>query len=131
MNPTIEKIQTDLLLINKNWQNPETLSALILRLALLYSDLGDLVTTAEFEMDSIKERYDYDVAKRTLELVEGGLAVNRADLQAKQEYRQGFRDQLKAKNDYGMLKRKRESLERVLDATRSRLSLIKSDIQHS
>lgn len=127
----IERVNEAMEAINRHWADPENLSALILKLSLIYGELGDLVTEAEFEMDSVKERYDYDVATRILELVEEGSSVAAAEPRAKQEYRQGFREQLTAKKNYGILKRKRDSVEKVIDASRSRLSLIKSDIRNS
>lgn len=126
---TIEQVNQDLAAINRVWQDPESLSALILRISLKYGELGDLVSEAEGEMDAQKERYEYDVAKQVIQGVKDGRSVASSEAEAKIDYREAYRLYLTAKKNYGSLKRKRDSVEKIIDAARSRLALIRSDMR--
>jgi|ERR1019366_7876786 hypothetical protein len=125
----IKQIDEDLEAINRHWEDPNELSALILRLSLRYGDLGDLVTEAELEMDEQKATLDYtqaDLIRKSLNLDQTA-AWSAAN--AKAETQEQIKSYLTAKASYGKLKRKRDSVEKIIDAARSRLSLIKSDIR--
>lgn len=140
MNPLdlVEEIRKDEEAINRHWTDPEMLSAIILRLSIKSSTLGELVTESENAMDRAESFYKHKIDTRTLDLrtetdSETGkkYAVGVAEVLARVEVEEDKETYLERKRVYQTLKRKREDLEKVIDAARSRLSLIKGDIQRT
>lgn len=125
----IQKIDADCEAINRKWEDPEGLSVIILRLALSNKTLGDLVSMAEYEMDVARAHYEHARESRKLELVKAKMGAGVAESTAKVETDDQLQDALETKRKYGLLRRKRDSLNTIIDATRSRLSLIKGDIR--
>lgn len=126
----VEQIDSDLKAINKHWSNPEMLSALLLRLSLSYGELGDLVSASEFEMENLKEQYDYETTKTITELTKADKSVASSQLEAKLIHRDKYKTYLEAKYSHTIVRLKRQAVEKIIDASRSRLSLIKGDIKN-
>lgn len=132
MDDLITKIDSDIQAIARNWANPDGLSGIMLRLAKNNSYLGDLVTEAEAAMDEAKHEYEHLLDTRALGLMDDQkVSKTYAESKAKIEFKPDFENYLTAKKNYGLLKRKRDSLDTIIDTARSRLSLIKGDIRNA
>lgn len=134
----VSAVQNDVEAVNRQWQDPENLSAIGLRLALNFEKLGDLVTESESIMDAAKSDYDHHIDTRTLELVKtmdndtGKLyGAGVAKQMAEAEYHEEWVAYLETKRKYGRVQRKRQAVEKIMDQVRSRVSLIKGDIRNA
>lgn len=126
----VERIDKLRLTISENRHSPEIISECLEGLAFAFSDLGDLMVDATVESDRLEDLYKYEIQvqfmahKKTLTVAESEIQARLDCDGRRQEWRE-------AEKNAKTLKVKRESVEKILDATRSRLSLIKGDIQRA
>lgn len=125
----VDEIDDLLREIWEHLENPELLSFDILRLAVKSGGLGTHLIEAEFDMDQAESQYKYQVDKRKLELVKQGESATVSESTAKVELQEDYSAYLERKKAYKAIKIKREDTDRAIDAVRSRLSLVKTDLR--
>lgn len=111
--------------ISSDWNNPDYLSNLLLRLASYYASLGRFIADSDLAQSESETRYRVKRDQTKKESLEGGSSVALADAVAELAIED---DKLK----YNQLKYKarlvllsRQSLDKTMDAIRSRLSYLK------
>lgn len=133
MNKTAEQIVAEVDDLVRDvwnaWDDPETLSGLILKLSVLYAPLGNYLAQARDEERKMDTYIKYHFANHKRSHIEHGDSVALAETKARTELENQYKDQDFAANRIDILKLKREDVEKLIDAARSRLSLIKGDIQ--
>ena len=113
--------------VNEKWEDPNYLSELLVRLASYYSTLGKPLAEAEQNEDFAKLNYELVRERFKVERVEAGdsvaLAESKAAVQVKLDKDEWANSKYKAR----LLFLTRQSLDKTMDALRSRLSYIKMD----
>lgn len=133
MNKTAEQIvaEVDDLVraVWSAWEDPETLSGLILKLSVLYAPIGNYLAQAREEERWEETMYKSAVNKGKIHYVSEGDSATLAESKSHEDHTQDKNDWVETQNRVDTLKLKREDVEKLIDAARSRLSLIKGDIQ--
>ena len=140
MNPTSKTGAKDILdqiheraqTVWKSKDDPETLSRVLVELAGLNWGLGQWLADAEEAERDLKTEYEYHRAKFMNEQTETAGSVAKAEILATLD------DNLKEeKKEYNVVKHglelyklRRRDTDKLMDAIRSRLSLIKQDIRN-
>lgn len=134
MNKPSDQVVTEiddiLTVVWNSLDNPEELSRQLLRMTVLYAGIGNYLVEARDEertLDRDYKGYIYQAQKKWRD--QGKVTVAEAEGQAFREHRTDLDTLNHAKKRVDILKLKREDVERNIDAIRSRLSLIKGDIQ--
>ncbi len=110
----------------------EMLSRASIQLPTLLNGLGYYLAVAENEMDLAKDMKEYELSTRVENLLKSSdIAVNKATIEVENsdEYREVVKDYYESKKTYRLLKLKYDSVSKSFDGLRSRLSVIKNDIQ--
>lgn len=116
--------------------NPETISKCLLQIALKNDRLGNLYVMA-LDMERVaKTDYEYQLDESKLKIMatevdDKGKRVSATYAESRSRIRKkDLLDELNtAKHTVDVLKVKRNDIDRIIDAARSRLSLIKNDIK--
>lgn len=112
----------------------ETLSRASVQLPALLNSLGYYLAIAEIEMDTAKDKMDYERDKRIEKLLhDTDLPYNKAEVAVKtsEQFRDIVRSYLKKKKTYRLLKLKYLDVDRSFEGQRSRLSVIKNDLRRN
>ena len=108
------------------------LSRSILELPTLLNGLGYYLAMAESDMDKAKDVMEYEEKKAVEEeLKVKGVAVNRATIKVSisDKQRKLVEDFFERKREYRVLKNKYDSTSKSFEGMRSRLSVIKKDVE--
>jgi hypothetical protein len=126
-------------LIEAQWQHqsdPENLSIALHKLEVKIGMLSPHVAQAEYDVNTAKADYEVDFDKLKLEYMkekdEKGKAVSAtvAESRARIDMADDMLELYAIKKAHTLLKLKREDTQRIVDAARSRLSLIKQDLRN-
>lgn len=128
LSTLIATIQTETT-ISSQWEDPNYLSELLLRLASYYSTLGSFVADAEQQQDFAKTKFEVMRETAKVDYITEGDSVALAESKAVTVTKGEKDEYAKLKYKARLLFITRQSLEKNLDAIRSRLSYIKSDQQ--
>lgn len=134
MNKTPQEIVSDaddqIREIWRSVDDPETLSQAILRLSVLNAGIGNFLHEAMLEESAAERHYKFMLDKQKLALVDEGKSATVAESMAKIAYNDTLKNWHEKTHAVNILKLKRNDVDRIIDAARSRLSLIKLDIRH-
>lgn len=109
--------------------NPEYLSRSVLALSVLYAGLGNYLVEARDQERVLDVAYKVEFGRVKLKYVKEGDSATIAESRARLDL-VGFAENILAANKrVDILKLKREDVDKLIDAARSRLSLIKGDMQ--
>ena len=112
-----------------NKDNPETLSKLLVDLSVLNWGLGTYQSDADDAERTLKTELDYQRAKIVKQLTGAGESVAKAEVEATLNLKDKRGEYNEVKHGLELFKIKRRDCEKIMDALRSRLSLIKQDIK--
>lgn len=110
-----------------DWDDPDYLATLLLKLASYYSSLALPIADAELDKASAEAVHKATVGQRALELIDEGMAVKRAEIQSSvdaQEMLHTFNDK---SHTARILFLTRQNLDKTMDAIRSKLSYLKTE----
>lgn len=127
----ITEIDSILSVIWNSLENPDILSREILKMSVLYAGLGNYLAEAREAERKAEQHYKFLIETTKLDYVAAGDSATVSESKAKVEAHEAQETYLQSAKRVDMLKLKREDVERILDATRSRLSLIKGDIRQA
>lgn len=113
--------------IKPAWDDPNYLADLLPRLASLYASLGQSIADAERDADLAEGNYKYIREKLATERLEDGVSVAKADKLAVVDSAEHFQEWVKLKHKARLLFLARQSLDRTIEAIRSKLSFLKAD----
>lgn len=126
----LEQIHERAQAVWKSKDNPETLSKVLVELAGLNWGLGEYLVLADEAERELKTELDYEKAKILDQLTKSGESVAKAEIQATLSSRDKRREYNAVAHGKELYKLRRKDTEKLMDAIRSRLSLIKEDIKH-
>lgn len=113
--------------MTKDWEDPDFLSTLLLRLASYYATLGRFVAEAEQNQNFAELYYKGGREKTKVEQLEEGDSVALSESKAELSSQEARTEYINLKYKARILFLARQSLEKTMDACRSRLSYIKSE----
>lgn len=113
--------------LKPEWNDPNYLADLLPRLASYYSTLGEFVANAELEADEAEISYKVARESSTVRDIEKGSSAAAAAAMAVEQSEDERREYVKLKYKARLLFLARQSLEKNLDAIRSKLSFLKKD----
>lgn len=135
MNRTPEEIIQDVddlvRAVWTDWENPEKLSEDLMKLAVLYTPIGNLLAEARDDERREEADYKYRVEVDKLDHIAEGDTATKAESKAKVQHREQQKIVFTLTRQSEALKFKREDVEKLIDAARSRLSLIKGDLRRT
>lgn len=114
--------------IEKLWQDGDKLSQMIVKLSGLVAFMGDHIAEAELNAKELETAYKYDRDKKFLELKEQKYADEKAKAQSGIETAPKYHEFLLAQDKARILNLKRMDTNNMIDAMRSRLSFMKSEM---
>jgi hypothetical protein len=117
--------------IKPEWEDPSFLADLLPRLASLYASLGQFIADAERDADNAEVSYKVERESVATSEMEDGRSAVGADKQAVIATEEERREWIKLKHKARLLFLARQSLDRTIEAIRSKLSFIKSDKENS
>lgn len=117
----IETIQKETTL-NKQWEDPNYLKDLLLRLASYYSTLGRFV--AEAERDELTAKTHYEVTREQIkvEMITEGKPVKLSESTAAAQVEPEIQEYIQLKYKARLLFLTRQNLDKTMDAIRSSLA---------
>lgn len=119
-------------LVRDGWKHkddPEMLSKALYDISALNWGLGQWQAEFEEAERAMKAELEVEKAQLTKDFVDAGDAVNKAEIKVTIQLSGKRKEYNKAASSLARVKISRESNEKVIDAARSRLSLIKKDSQ--
>lgn len=133
----MEKTPVDLIkevetLVKEGWiqkDNPEELSKTLYDISAINWKLGTHLGEYEEQERAMKAELDLDKAKSINELVDQDMSVNKAEIKTTLVLAEKRKMYNRTASDLEKVKIIIKANEKVMDAIRSRLSLIKQDIQ--
>lgn len=113
--------------LTPEWEDPEYLSTLLLRLASYYATLGRFIAEAEQNQNFAEVYYKMGREKTKIEEIEAGNSVALSESRAEASIGEQRIEYINLKYKARLLFLARQSLEKTQDAIRSRLSYLKSE----
>lgn len=117
--------------LKASWESPDYLANLLPRLASYYATLGEFVANAERDADEAEISYKVKREGASHGHMEGGASAVAADKIAVLKSEAERREWIRLKHKARLLFLARQSLDRTIDAIRSKLSFIKRDMENS
>lgn len=114
----------------KHKDDPETLSKLLVDLSVLNWGLGQWLSDADDAERTLKTELDYQRAKIIKTLTGAGDSIAKAEVEATLNLQDKRKEYNEVKHGLELYKLRRKDTEKIMDALRSRLSLIKQDIRN-
>lgn len=125
----LEQIHQRAQVVWKDKDNPENLSKILVELAGLNWGLGEYLVLADEAERELKTELDYEKAKIVNEITKSGESVAKAEIQATLGTREKRKEYNQVAHGKELYKLRRKDTEKLMDAIRSRLSLIKQEIK--
>ncbi len=113
--------------MTRDWESPDYLSNLLLRLASYYATLGKFIAEAEQNQLFAEAYYKLGVEKTKVEQIEEGDSVALAESKAALSAEEAKQEYINLKYKARLLFLARQSLEKSMDAIRSKLSYLKTE----
>lgn len=113
--------------ISADWDDPNYLADLLVRLASYYSSLGQLLADAERDENEAELAFKLRREGKAAEEIEGGMSAAAAEKIGVMESETERKIHIKLKHKARLFFLSRQSLEKTMDAIRSKLSYLKRD----
>lgn len=113
--------------IKPEWEQPEYLSELLLRLGSYYSLLGDFISSAEHDRDELELSYKVSQADAEAQSIKDGAKIGLAEREGLVASKVARERHLLLKHKAKRLSLARESLDKTMTAIDRKLSYIKFD----
>lgn len=130
MNEILEQVKKELA-IDGRWDDPASLADLLPKLVSLYSSLGQYVADAERDEALAETHYKVVREQIKVEKLKAGETVKSAEAQAFLAITDDIHEYIRLRHLARLLFLTRQSLDKTMDAARSKISMMKSDREGS
>lgn len=121
LNQLIAKINQETVM-TKEWQDPNFLATLLLRLASYYASLGVHIADAERDENLAKTHYEVVRAQTQVDLINAGEPVKKSESAAAVEIVDDVHTYIELRHKARLLFLTRQNLDKTMDAVRSSLA---------